>query len=606
MKNYFSLFLIISLVKIITSPSCSENNKGCIKCNVLTDLCIKCENDILIPDENGGCIGIEKCILGNNYCEQCNDRGNLCKICEEGYFPDDNGGCSPTKNCKISYQGECLECQTNYFLVKNTKTCKYLYSNDLKNCKSYNKLNGFCDICEDNFYLNKGDKRCIKTENCFTSSFGICTSCNKGFYLDKKNELCILQENPFLYCKETINNINCDKCEDDYFFSSDGNCVSTNFCLSSYENVCTECINNYYLTEENNICSYDKNCVTADKYTGFCNSCKKDYYLDKKNGKCKTNKENNEYFKCKVSENNICISCEKSYYLWQDNMCSSSKNCSESESGICINCMEDYYLGSDHKCTIYENCIYSDGNYECIECKEGYYFDNRNKTCKTNTEDFEHCKHSNKFGNYCEECKDGFYLTIRDKICRSNEEEGLYYKCKETDYSEYCSKCIEGYYLSIGDKKCSKVDGCKYIKNENECDECEENNCLNRKNNTCYWNFFITEEYEKKYYKCNYTNLEGIKCEVCEDNYTLNEEGLCVNNFDCEKLENNICVKCQQENIDGVQLCLNKEFGCVITFTEGCKRCDSEDYFFDICTECSEGYILNSEYNICEKKDDSN
>ena len=601
MEKYLFLISLLILIKFTTSPSCSENDKGCLKCNFVTNLCIKCENDVLIPDENGGCIGKEKCILGYNYCEQCNENGNLCKICEEGYFPDENGGCSIINNCKISYEGECLECQSNYFLVQNTKTCKSLYSNDLKYCKTINKSNGFCDICEDNYYLDKGDKRCTKTENCFSSAFGICTSCDKGFYLDKKNQKCLLQEKPFLHCKETIDNINCDKCDDDYFFSSDEKCVETNYCEKSLDNICIECINNYYLTEKDNICSYDKNCITADKYTGYCNSCKMSYYLDKKDGKCKTNKENNEFFKCKISENGVCLSCENGYYLGKDNLCSSSKNCKESEDGLCLDCIEDYYLGLDNKCTIYENCINSDDNYECIECEEGFYFDRNNQTCKINTEDFEHCKHSNQFGNYCEDCKDGYYLTIRDKICRSNEEEGLYYKCKVTDYNEFCSRCIDGYYLSTGDKKCSKVDGCKFTRNENECEECEENNCLNMKNLTCYWNFVITEEYEKKYYKCNYTNIEGTRCEVCDYNYTLSDEGLCMNNFDCEQFENDICVKCNKENIYGVYQCLNKEFGCVDTFTEGCKKCDSNDYFFDTCTECYEGYTLNTEYNICEK-----
>ena len=162
----------------------------------------------------------------------------------------------------------------------------------------------------------------------------------------------------------------CEKCDEDYFFSLDGKCVETSFCLKSTENICIECINNYYLTEENNICSFDKNCISGDKYTGAFNSCKNNFYLDKKDGKCKTNKENNEFLKCKIAET-ICLECENGYYLSQDNLYSSTKNCSEVDNGLCINCNEDYYLGLDNKCTIYENCIYSDEDYECIECKDG-------------------------------------------------------------------------------------------------------------------------------------------------------------------------------------------------------------------------------------------
>ena len=32
-----------------------------------------------------------KCELGMNACLECNEKNNLCKACEEGYFPDENG-----------------------------------------------------------------------------------------------------------------------------------------------------------------------------------------------------------------------------------------------------------------------------------------------------------------------------------------------------------------------------------------------------------------------------------------------------------------------------------------------------------------------------------
>ena len=600
MKKILFLFSFFILKKFFISSQCFENINGCLICNPLTNLCAKCRDDILTPDDKGGCKGIEKCIPGKNYCQECNDFGNLCKICENGYFPDENGSCSQTNKCKVSSKGECFECSENYFLVSNTKACKYIYSSDLKNCKELNQTNGLCDNCEDGFYLNEGDKKCTKTENCYSSIYDVCSECNKGYYLDKKNGKCNKEENPFFHCKETINNLNCDNCDEDFFLSLDGICVDTNFCSKSLKNNCIECVNNYFLTEKNNICSYDKNCIDANKYTGYCNSCKNNFYLDKKDGKCKNNKEKNEFLNCKVAEN-ICLECEKGFYLSRDNLCSPSKDCSEVEDGLCIDCIEDYYLDLDNKCTKYEKCIHSDYNYECLECEEGFYFDNRNKSCVMNTEEFEHCKHSNEYGNYCSECKDGYYLSIRDKICRSNEEEGLYYKCKVTNYLELCDRCVDGYYLSSGDHKCSKVFGCKFIKNENECNECEEGHCLITKNLTCIWNDVINEEYEKIYYKCNYTNVEGTKCEVCQENYTLTDEGLCVNNFDCDEFENNICVKCKKENIYGMNLCLNKELGCVDIFSEGCKRCDQIENFYD-CTECFEGYKLN-EYNNCEKID---
>ena len=599
MERLYVFLIFAILFQYIFSFQCKENENGCIKCNPLNKLCLKCKNDILIPDNQGGCIGIEKCILGKNYCIKCDNSGKLCQNCEEGYFPDENGGCSTAINCLISDQEECIQCKDkdNYIFVHNTKTCKPLSSSDLKNCKKINEENGFCDMCEEGYYLNTGDKRCITTENCSISAFGVCISCNKGYYLNKKNDKCIKQEKPFLHCKETVDNENCDKCDENYFFSEDGKCVNTNFCLKSSDNICIECVEDYYLIKNNNICSYDNNCVDADGYTGFCKKCKDFYYLDKKDGKCKSNRENNEYKYCTIADD-ICYSCEKDYYLGPDNLCSSTKNCSESENGLCLSCNEGYYLGLDHKCTIYENCIYSDNDYQCIECNEGYYFDMLNESCRISTEEFEHCKHSNQFGGHCIECKDGYYLIIRNKTCRSNEEEGPFYKCEETDYDDNCRKCIKDYYLSTGDKRCTKNDGCKYSKNENECYECEEDYCLNMKNLTCIWYNLIEKEYEKIYYKCNYTNLEGTKCEECVENYDLSEEGLCINNFDCEIFKDDKCIQCKENNEYGMNLCLNKDFGCIDTFTEGCKRCNNIENLYD-CTECYEGYKLN-EYNGCE------
>ena len=122
----FISFLI--LIKVIISyPSCKSYNFHWLTCNPKTNLCQKCEKpEILIPDEKGGSIGSQNCILGKNYCFECDKDGKLCKNCDDGYFPDENGGYSYTNNCKISYNGECIECQDNYILIGqlyNLKIC---------------------------------------------------------------------------------------------------------------------------------------------------------------------------------------------------------------------------------------------------------------------------------------------------------------------------------------------------------------------------------------------------------------------------------------------------------------------------------------------------
>ena len=206
------IFLIPFFIIIISEPICEEGVNNCVKCNYLTKLCTKCEKDIYIPDEVGGCTkGAKKCIIGRNYCYQCSEKEGLCEICEDGYFPDENGGCTYTANCAISEKGECITCLNNYILIgksyfrsDNLKICKSLNSEDFKNCEEINEEKGICSKCKENYYLNTGDFRCIKTQNCSESIFEVCTKCIDGYYYDRKENQCIPKDTNFLYCKETI------------------------------------------------------------------------------------------------------------------------------------------------------------------------------------------------------------------------------------------------------------------------------------------------------------------------------------------------------------------------------------------------------------------
>ena len=115
----YNLIIIVLLFQIVMlAPECKDGANYCYRCHPVTKLCVKCQKDIFVPDENGGCKYSKTCIKGNNHCLECNEEGNLCKTCEEAYFPDENGGCSYTNNCVISYDGKCLKCKDDYILKK--------------------------------------------------------------------------------------------------------------------------------------------------------------------------------------------------------------------------------------------------------------------------------------------------------------------------------------------------------------------------------------------------------------------------------------------------------------------------------------------------------
>ena len=601
------LFIILLIINsTLLLPSCKEGTNNCKRCDPLTKLCTQCDLDIYYPNENGGCSPIEKCFLSQNYCKKCDVDGKYCQICEQGLYPDLNGACSFIENCEISYKGYCLKCTDDYILIgedQGIKVCKSIFSDDLMKCEKINSKTGLCEICEKDYFLNEGDKKCIDIENCYESIYGKCLSCKNGFYLNIKDNKCKTQSGPLLFCKESIDGKKCDTCNDDYFFDEKGNCTSVKFCSEGMVN-CQKCIEGYYLTNDKNSCTKEKNCYSGDSSNGLCNYCMENYYLDLKDFKCKSNKEDNNYKNCKKGENDICILCETDYFLSEDGKCTKTKNCAEVDSkGKCITCLDNYYLGLDNICTNIEHCIYSDALFLCKECEDGYYFNSTSQTCLEYIEGFENCKLTTFNGDYyCYYCKDGFYINQTDHLCYNNKnKEDSLYKCLITDMEgEYCITCVDNYYLSYKDHKCTKVYGCNLSENEEKCLECDGRHCLNAKTGKCEYNDRIYDEETKIYYRCKKTNKDGTECEICEDDFELSEKGYCVDTAHCVEEEDGICIKCK--NNRSYSSCLNSYFGCVPTSYMKCIECNN-NLDFDICTKCRSDYELNEE-GVCVEIED--
>lgn len=600
LKNYniklsFIYFLLILISNIFSSSQCYKSNtNNCYKCNPIKKLCELCNYpEVYSPDEFGGCTGSLKCIEGKNYCDKCDLNHKLCKICEEGFVPDENGGCTYSPNCKISYKGECIECKKDFFKAGKkgeNQICKSYYSEDFKHCLSITDETGLCNFCQFGFILTP-EHKCIKEEDCQETIFGKCVTCKKGFYLNKVNDTCEIKKEIFTLCKESIDNITCDVCEDNNYFDRNGICVPNKYCNKSINQKCIECIDGYYLTSENSICVSTNNCLNGDKDLGLCMKCKDSFYLDTKDYKCKSNIEDNEYKYCTRVEEERCLECMEDYNLGEDYKCSFTKNCSQSELGKCLICSKTFYLGYDNKCADKEHCIYSSDNY-CLECEDGFYFNRKNDTCYKYDEDsiYNNCKYSCDLEDQCCKCKDKFYLNRNDSLCYSNLEYGPFYKCSETDEeAKYCSECIEKYFLGEEDYMCSLVEGCAVIQNEFRCSICSENYCLNNNKGICIQNDRIENDNYKIYFACNYTNDEGTECQQCLDGYEVNEEGYCVDSKRCVQREigESVCLRCEEE------YCANDVFGCVKSYHSDCIRCNN---LYDLysCTQCDKGFIINS------------
>ena len=608
MPKFISFFvLLIIFSPILMEPYCKEGENNCNRCDPLTKLCTKCSLDIYKPDEKGGCEPSGKCTIGKNYCRECDSEEQKCDECETGLYPDLNGGCSFISNCELSYKGNCFKCQPDFILIGGEqeyfKLCKSLKSEDFANCQNINKITGYCDTCKDGYYLNAGDFKCSKTQNCFESSFGKCSSCNEGYYLDKKNNDCLLQTGNFMFCKESLDGEKCDICEDNFYFDQKGNCVGVNFCEEGVYYGCKKCIDGYYTTMDGKSCTEEKNCLNGDSRYGICISCYGDYYIDLDDRKCKSNKKDNDYKYCKKVENKKCILCEYGSFPSEDEKCVTVKNCAEVENGMCVSCSEGYYLGMDHRCSSVEHCISSENYVECSECEKGFYYNAKDKKCIKFKEGYENCKSTSTGGDYCSSCKKGFYLNQTNHLCYENDEkDSNFYKCFLSDTTgKYCIGCEQNYYIGWKDKKCSKIDGCEISENEEKCIECDERHCLDVKTGKCENNEKIVNEEQKLYYRCKQTNDEGNACEICLDGFELSENGFCVDTIHCSIKENGICVKCK--NNKAYSSCLNSDFGCVPTSYMKCIECDNV-LNFDICTKCPQYHKINKKGECIDIDDD--
>ena len=601
MSKFNNILIIFVVFQISYSlPYCKEKENNCQKCNSLTNLCIKCLSDNYFPDEIGGCQ--PKCVLGKNYCNLCDEVQKLCISCEPGYYPDKIGGCSYITNCETSYKGKCLTCIEDYMLIQETGICKSIHSEDLKNCLTISNTNGTCLECNDGYFLNEGDLKCTNTKYCYESTYGVCTTCIEGYYINKKNDKCEKVE--ISNCRQTLDGINCDKCNDNFYLTENYQCIETNMCYQAKDGKCIKCVENYILAE-NVACTFDQNCQTADLDTGICTICKLGFYFDDINKICKSNKENDELIYCKKARTS-CIECEEGYFLGEDSKCSNTQNCIESDKGKCLECKKNFFFAEDGKCTTTEHCKIANDNLEapCDECQNGYYLNIRYYTClKIENDDFINCKKAQYFGNFCEVCINNYYNNRSDHLCYDNTDENSeFYKCATTEIKgEICYECEEGYFLGE-DRKCAKIEKCKRSEKSN-CIECIEGYCLDVKNQVCEDSEFLDDINKKIYISCNRTNEEGTKCEECLDGYVVGEEGYCIDVGHCEKKEGEICTKCKKEWVENDFVhyyCYNSVFGCIRSYKRGCLKCEDLEYLYG-CTECEEGSKLN-EYGDCKEE----
>ena len=279
--------------------------------------------------------------IQNNLCISCNNK--------KGYYPIINNN---------SNDNSFIDCYNNpngFFLDNN------IYKPCYSTCKKCNgngdKKNHYCIECIDNLFFNTYEK----DNNCYEK-------CNNYYYFDSDGKYhCTNNYN----CPEEQNKliINKNKCID--------NCTKDDIYQYEYNNSCYE--NCPKRTSNNNYICEGLNCEICYNLneTDCLSSIPQGYFIN--NTELKTiDKCNNKCMNCSIesNENNLCISCNIN-----DNYFPKYNDILNNNSFInCYNQIPDgYYLDNNIYKPCYQSCkncteIGNEENNKCIECKINYTF----------------------------------------------------------------------------------------------------------------------------------------------------------------------------------------------------------------------------------------
>ena len=544
-----------------------------------------------------------KC-MKNTACQDCPSSGNpnnLCKTCNEGYYPKSEEN---DKNLKQCYNNE--NKPSNYIFDSN------LYKRCYESCGTCTEIgdssNHKCGDCASGYKRHDNEHN----DNCYPI-------CDYYFYFDDNHGV-ICTENqacPPNY-KLVYSTTKCVK-----------NCMDDG--LYEYNNVCYQsCPYGHYSNEEGiNTCTCMSNaaCKVCNE-DGSCSSC---------------NNINGYYHKKEESENSIknCYNTAPQKYFLNESTSqyepcySSCKTCESSGTPTnhnCADCIDNYLkINLDNNC--YQNCgenyYYFNNNneYACsdkVGCPGDYKWIESTKKCISKCKDDDMYNKKFEYKNVCyENCPNEYYTKDGINICKCKTN----IACKDCDEHGSCYSCNndKGYYhkkeeseseiktcynnASIGknyifnssalryDPCYESCEECDIIGTEDnhQCKKCKEGYSNLKNNNNCYQDcvhYYYFDEHNK--YFC-------LDVDACPINYKLiNSEKECIRNCkDINRYEyNNICYEecplhwtSDSNNIckldcAGSGLFFNYEkTECINEIPEGYYLKDSVNKYIDKCHE---------------------
>lgn len=566
------------------------DGKGCQKCASPDHVAFLVETPAKYFCTPRTYIAFNNFISGSNFVDNClrykggNDNFK-CITCREKYVVVENYTQCVTKtadlsNCivvKTSNNAHCKTCSSGYLVFENK--CE---PENIKFCTQHNvdATGVICDVCE-NGYVKSGDsKACVSgaVDNCLTyggGGDGDCQVCKEGYglFADKDNSLrCI-----FMYdsnCKKwkndslILNKYECEICENGFGPNIDKNksdfrpnvCfgpVTVSNCIEyGYTNPpiqesykCIKCSPSHYL--DNGLCKIraiiDVNCIEYIENEDKCNKCSEDTIISDDKTKCQGRPTG--VANCDAYSNlTTCSLCNDNFFL-ANNQCSTVPEAIEgcirySTAFECKTCGDGFFMNLSKRCiaTTAQNCKTFKDEKECLECKDGTFFKDKEIT------DGEGNKSTIK------EC-------VPEPVVENCDQQSSRVNVNgEKEY--YCLVCAENYFITL--EGCQPVtepiSDCLYYSAKSECLFCNPGKIATENRKACVNPENILNDGLVPDNECVQNRVSKAPiCTVCDPGYLSNET---------------TCVKCNTG--------------------ANCMKCDP--FIKSRCVICNSGFWMNEEY----------
>lgn len=554
MLKYLSL--LTTLFHLLT-PECLE---GCLKCNT-RDECLFCDGTSNYILDGLTCKKIQ---LSN--CLTINIAGN-CLTCDENYYLDKQTykcvnieESNQIENC-LAYEGakECSVCMKD-FIIDNS-VCKAV-EKAIEGCEMVDAADSSkCSACGIEYILALDKKSCVKIsdiQNCGSYSLLQCVSCkdnyviNKNIYIDK-----IYNFNDEIAKFVVLRKLLWDKVN----YPDQGTydiCkkIEVQNCLEYISfSKCKTCKPNFYQTEENTCVAFpNEQIIGCLKYINAttCSECETGKFLKSPEICEEVAPVPNCTSYSSTSNKTLCLTCEITHYLDEKSNCIQRTELSDflscftknPNSDSCMGCDTGLQLTTDKLACLSEvsNCIeYTDSDKNtsdlvCKKCKEGMYYNNSLVRCETGT--ISNCEAFKDTSNECVKCINQYYLKSNQCLKHSD-----LFSCMDynAEISKTCDSCGGSSYKFVRFNGCALAD--------TEIDNCDKfattTTC-----GTCNLDYFTNNvgscEKITAVPNCRKVKLlDPTKCEICKEDYFI-KDGL------CELPQDYFKAQCEKNNIDGL------------------------------------------------------